>query len=71
MRRRHLIKTTAFVPAMPFVRRAMADGVSDTEIRIGSTAAYSGPASAYGAIGRAHSATWQWSTSRAVSPAAR
>ena len=51
----------AFVPAAPFVARAAeSPGVTDTEIRIGSTAAYSGPASAYGAIGRAHSATWQW-----------
>ncbi len=63
MRRRHLIQaatSAVFVPAMPSIVRAAANGVTDTEIRIGSTAAYSGPASAYGAIGRAHSATWQW-----------
>ena len=60
MRRRHLLTAAAFIPAMPFVARAATFGVTDTEIRIGSTAAYSGPASAYGAIGRAHTATWQW-----------
>src|SRR5690242_21913057 len=31
-------------------------GASDTEIRIGQTMPYSGPASAYGTIGRAHAA---------------
>ncbi len=63
MRRRHLLQTAAsaaFVPAMPAIVRAATNGVTDTEIRIGSTAAYSGPASAYGAIGRAHAATSQW-----------
>ncbi len=63
MRRRTLLGTAAaaFVPAAPFIARAAeTPGVSDTEIRIGSTAAYSGPASAYGAIGRAQSATFQW-----------
>lgn len=64
LRRRSLLAALAavpFVPAMPFVARAQeTPGVTDTEIRIGSTAAYSGPASAYGVIGRAHTATFQW-----------
>jgi branched-chain amino acid transport system substrate-binding protein len=63
MRRRRLLQaaaTAAFVPAMPSILRAATFGVTDTEIRIGGTAAYSGPASAYGVIGRAHTATWQW-----------
>ncbi len=63
MRRRHVLKAAiaaAYVPAAPSIVRAATNGVTDTEIRIGSTAAYSGPASAYGAIGRAHTATWQW-----------
>jgi branched-chain amino acid transport system substrate-binding protein len=63
MRRRSVLKAAAgggFVAAAPFVGRRAVGGVTDTEIRIGSTAAYSGPASAYGAIGRAHTATWQW-----------
>lgn len=60
MRRRNLLKVAAsagFVAAAPFVVRRAVGGVTDAEIRIGSTAACSGPASAYGAIGRAHTAT--------------
>ncbi len=61
MRRRTFLGATAATLAAPYVARAAdTPGVTDTEIRIGSTAAYSGPASAYGAIGRAHTATWQW-----------
>ena len=63
MKRRQILKAAAgaaFLPAAPSIVRAATFGVTDTEIRIGSTAAYSGPASAYGAIGRAHAATWQW-----------
>ncbi len=60
MKRRTLLSAATFVPAMPYIARAATNGVTDSEIRIGSTAAYSGPASAYGAIGRAHTATWQW-----------
>ena len=49
------------VPALPYLARAAeAPGVTSSEIRIGSTAAYSGPASAYGVIGRAHTATFRW-----------
>jgi branched-chain amino acid transport system substrate-binding protein len=64
MRRRSLLTGIAavpFIPAAPhIVRAAETPGVTSSEIRIGSTAAYSGPASAYGAIGRAHSATFRW-----------
>ncbi len=35
-------------------------GASDTGIRIGQTMPYSGPASAYGAIGKAEAAYFQW-----------
>ncbi|MHC2440343.1 ABC transporter substrate-binding protein [Bradyrhizobium sp. USDA 4451] len=35
------------------------DGVSDTEIKIGHTCPYSGPASSYGVIGKAHQAYWK------------
>jgi branched-chain amino acid transport system substrate-binding protein len=42
------------VPAL--AQKKYAPGVSDTEIRIGQTMPYSGPASAYGAIGRAEAA---------------
>ncbi|MGE0417425.1 MAG: ABC transporter substrate-binding protein [Acetobacteraceae bacterium] len=64
LRRRSLLTAAAsapFIPAMPhIVRAAESPGVTATEVRIGSLAAYSGPASAYGAIGRAHTATFQW-----------
>ena len=64
MRRRSLltgIVAAPFVPAAPYiVRAAETPGVTSSEIRIGSLAAYSGPASAYSAIGRAHSATFNW-----------
>ena len=64
LRRRSLLTGIAaapFVPALPYVARATeAPGVTSSEIRIGSMAAYSGPASAYSAIGRAHTATFRW-----------
>lgn len=63
MRRRTLLgaATAAFVPALPAITRAQSSpGVTATEIRIGSTAAFSGPASAYGVIGKAQGAVWQW-----------
>jgi branched-chain amino acid transport system substrate-binding protein len=63
MRRRYLLNAVAAVGSTltaPSIVRRAAFGATDSEIRIGSTAAYSGPASAYGAIGRAHTATWQW-----------
>jgi branched-chain amino acid transport system substrate-binding protein len=61
LKRRTVLAAVAFTPAMPYVARAQTSpGVTGSEIRIGSTAAYSGPASAYGAIGRAHAATFQW-----------
>ena len=43
--------------AVPAVA-ADAPGVTATEIKIGNTEAYSGPASAYGAIGKGESAFW-------------
>ena len=43
-------------PLEPCSRRRNGPGVTDTEIKIGSTNPYSGPASAYGTIGRAEAA---------------
>jgi branched-chain amino acid transport system substrate-binding protein len=64
LRRRSLLTAAASAPFMPMapsiVRAQESPGVTANEIRIGSFAAYSGPASAYGAIGRAHTATFQW-----------
>ena len=42
----------AALAAAPGAARADAPGVTDTEIKIGQTMPYSGPASAYGVIGR-------------------
>ena len=35
-------------------------GVSDTEIKVGQTIAYSGPASAYGTLGKVEAAYFKW-----------
>ena len=35
-------------------------GVSDTEIKVGQTIAYSGPASAYGVLGKTEAAYFKW-----------
>ncbi len=63
LRRRTLLTgaaTAAFVPAAPAILRAEeTPGVTETEIRIGNTMPYSGPASAYGTIGRADAATFR------------
>ena len=63
MKRRTLLTATAGVLATPTIlRQAWADtmvGVTKTEIKIGHTIPYSGPASAYGVIGRSHVAFWK------------
>jgi branched-chain amino acid transport system substrate-binding protein len=56
LRRRTLITTigaASLVPAAPaIIRAAETPGVTATEIRLGNTMPYSGPASAYGTIGK-------------------
>ena len=53
--RRHLLAAGAATLAAPAIARAQdLPGVTATEIRIGNTMPYSGPASAYGVIGRSH-----------------
>ncbi len=63
LQRRTLLTTAAaagFIPAAPAILRAAeAVGVTATEIRIGNTMPYSGPASAYGTIGKAIAATFK------------
>ncbi|TCZ65923.1 ABC transporter substrate-binding protein [Roseicella aquatilis] len=55
--RRHLLAAGAATLAAPAIGRAQdTPGVTATEIRIGNTMPYSGPASAYGVIGRSHEA---------------
>jgi ABC-type branched-subunit amino acid transport system substrate-binding protein len=43
-------------PGLPAARASNAPGVTDTEIKIGQTMPYSGPASSYGVVGRAEAA---------------
>lgn len=54
MHRRTLLAAAGPLATLGMIRpaRAQAPGVTATEIKIGQTQAYSGPASAYGAIGR-------------------
>ena len=64
MKRRRLITTGAALLASPLLaprNPAHAEtlvGVTDTEIKIGHTIAYSGPASSYGVIGKVEAAFW-------------
>jgi len=58
MNRRTLLKTaalTGLAPLRPALARAT-PGVTATEIKIGNTMPYSGPASAYGVVGKEHAA---------------
>ena len=57
LRRRHLLIVAAGGLAAPWVARAATmPGVTKTSIKIGQTMPYSGPASAYGIIGRTEAA---------------
>ena len=59
MKRRSLLATAGAALASAHMPKAFADtvvGVTATEIKIGHTIPYSGPASAYGAIGHGHMA---------------
>lgn len=60
MKRRTLLTATAGILATPAIMRQSwaqtMPGVTKTEIKIGHTIPYSGPASAYGVIGKSHTA---------------
>jgi len=60
MKRRTLLSAGLAAGAAGLIRprpaRAVTVGVTDSEIKIGHTIAYSGPASSYGVIGRSHTA---------------
>jgi branched-chain amino acid transport system substrate-binding protein len=60
--RRSTLSAAIAVPALASVRAHAADtpGVTGTEIKIGNTMPYGGPASAYGSIGKADAAFFQW-----------
>ena len=55
-RRQFLASTAAFAATARGARAADMPGVTASEIKIGQTMDYSGPASAYGVIGRAETA---------------
>src|ERR1700709_973447 len=56
-----LAATIARLAATPAVgQKQYGPGVSDTEIKIGQTIAYSGPASAYGTLGKVEAAYFKW-----------
>ncbi len=57
-RRQTLIAAASLaLPAVPaFAQKKYGPGASDTEIKLGQTMPYSGPASAYGTIGKLHQA---------------
>jgi branched-chain amino acid transport system substrate-binding protein len=55
-----LVAAAAALAAVPaLAQKQSAPGVSDTEIKLGQTMPYSGPASAYGTIGRVEAAFFQ------------
>ncbi|HEY4043562.1 MAG TPA: ABC transporter substrate-binding protein [Rhodopila sp.] len=60
--RRSALAAAASLPAAVSFRAVAADppGVSATEIKIGNTMPYSGPASAYSSVGKADAAFFQW-----------
>jgi branched-chain amino acid transport system substrate-binding protein len=56
-----LAATIAALVATPaLAQKQYGPGVSDTEIKIGQTIAYSGPASAYGTLGKVEVAYFKW-----------
>jgi len=62
--RRAFVAGVSAAAILPGIRAAYAqkkydDGASDTEIKIGHTNPYSGPASSYGVIGKHHQAYWR------------
>ncbi|HEV7602568.1 MAG TPA: ABC transporter substrate-binding protein [Bradyrhizobium sp.] len=58
---RLLVAVAAVLIAQPaFAQKQYGPGVSDTEIKVGQTIAYSGPASAYGTLGKVEGAYFKW-----------
>src|ERR1700690_4227634 len=53
--------TLAALSAQPaLAQKQYGPGVSDTEIKVGQTIAYSGPASAYAVLGKVEAAYFKW-----------
>src|ERR1700709_723295 len=51
---------SALIVTPALAQKQYGPGVSDTEIKIGQTIAYSGPASAYGTLGKVEAAYFKW-----------
>src|ERR1700721_1857816 len=61
VRKLALFGAIAALSAQPaLAQKQYGPGVSDTEIKIGQTIAYSGPASAYGTLGKVEGAYFKW-----------
>src|SRR5690606_41716311 len=56
IRKKLLVGASLALIALSSQAKEYGPGASDTEIKIGNTMPYSGPASAYGTIGKAHAA---------------
>ena len=54
------VTVAALVATPALAQKQYGPGVSDTEIKIGQTIAYSGPASAYGTLGKVEAAYFKW-----------
>ena len=66
-----LATATALALGIGGAMAANAPGVTDTEITIGNTNPYSGPASSYSVIGKAIGACWNWVNDNGASTVAR
>jgi branched-chain amino acid transport system substrate-binding protein len=55
-----LVLGSVLAVAPAHAQKKYGPGASDTEIKVGQTMPYSGPASAYGTIGKAEAAYFQW-----------
>jgi branched-chain amino acid transport system substrate-binding protein len=56
-----LVAAASILAAQPaLAQKKYGPGVSDTEIKVGQTIAYSGPASAYGVLGKTEAAYFKW-----------
>ena len=49
-----------FAASPATAQKTVTPGITDTEIKIGQTMPYSGPASAYGQLGRVEAAYFEW-----------
>ena len=63
-RRTVMLGLCILLPGPAMAQKLHAPGVSDTEIKIGQTLPYSGPASAYGQFGRVEAAYFTWLNKR-------